>query len=83
VYSLLAKPSIEKDLRNISPNILPLINRKIHSLSENPRQSQTKKLKGLEGYRLRVGNYRILYEIDDSNKIVTICSVLRRKEAYR
>jgi len=83
VYSLLAKPSVEKDLRNISSDYLPLINKKIHSLSENPRQSQTKRLRGIEGYRLRVGDYRILYEIDDSNKIVTICRILRRREAYR
>lgn len=83
MYTLLAKPTIEKDLRSLNQKDLPALNGKIKSLAVQPRQSQTEKLKGADSYRLRVGRYRILYEINDKSKIVTICRVLHRKEAYR
>ncbi len=83
MYTLLAKPTMEKELRAINPKDLPAINEKIKSLAQQPRQHQTKKLKGVDGYRLRVGKYRILYEIDDKTKTVTIFRVLHRKEVYR
>lgn len=82
-YSLLAKPSLEKDLRSINPKDLPTVNEKIKSLSAEPRQTKTVKLTNADGYRLRVGAYRILYEINDKTKTVTVCRVLRRKDAYR
>lgn len=83
MYTLFAKPTVGKDLRSINPQEVPAINEKIKSLARQPRQRQTKKLKGVDGYRLRVGKYRILYEIDDRSKTVTIYRVLHRKEAYR
>jgi len=83
MYTLLAKPAVEKDLYSINPKDLPALNEKIKSLMPQPRQSHTEKLRGTDGYRLRVGKYRILYEIDDKSKTVTVCKVLHRKEAYR
>lgn len=83
MYALLAKPTVEKDLRAIHPDDLAAVNEKIKSLAEQPRQHKTEKLKGVEGYRLRVGNYRILYNIDDHAKTVTIHRVQHRKQAYR
>jgi len=83
MYSLLAKPTVEKDLRGIHPEDLAVLNDKIKSLAEQPRQHKTEKLKGIEGYRLRVGKYRILYDIDEHAKIVTIHRVQHRKEVYR
>lgn len=83
MYTLLAKPTVEKDLRAIHPDDLTVVNVKIKSLAEQPRQHKTEKLKGVEGYRLRVGNYRILYDIDDHAKTVTIHRVQHRKEVYR
>ena len=83
MYTLLAKPTVEKDLRAIRTEDLAVLNDKIKSLAEQPRQHKTGKLKGVEGYRLRVGNYRILYDIDDHAKTVTIHRVQHRKEVYR
>jgi mRNA-degrading endonuclease RelE of RelBE toxin-antitoxin system len=57
MYALLAKPTIEKDLRSIRAEDLADVNDKIKSLAEQPRQHKTEKLKGVEGYRLRVGKY--------------------------
>jgi mRNA interferase RelE/StbE len=83
MYTLLAKPTVEKDLRSIHPADAAILNDKTKSLAEQPRQHKTEKLKGADGYRLRIGKYRILYNIDDQSKIVTIHRVLHRKEAYR
>ena len=83
MYALRAKPTVEKDLRSINPKDLPKLNEKIKSLTAQPRQVQTEKLKGANGYRLRSGKYRILYESDDESRTVTVRRVLHRKEAYR
>lgn len=83
MYTLLAKPTVEKDLRSIRHEDLAILNEKIKSLAGQPRQHKTEKLKGVEGYRLRVGKYRILYDIDEQSKTVTIHRVQHRKEVYR
>jgi mRNA interferase RelE/StbE len=68
--------------------ILPLqtqerINRAIAILSENPRHPGCKKLTDREGYRIRVGDYRVLYQIDDAAKLVTVYRVGARGDVYR
>lgn len=83
MYTLLAKPTVEKDLRSVHPDDLAVLNDKIKSLAEQPRQHKTEKLKGVAGYRLRVGKYRILYDIDDRTETVTIHRVQHRKQVYR
>lgn len=55
----------------------------MNTLKENPYPYGTKKLHGREGYRIRVGDYRILYVVDESNKCIEIFSVAHRKEVYR
>ena len=55
----------------------------ILKLQENPRPANSKKLAGREGWRLRIGNYRVLYEVDDKAKSVTILDVGHRKDIYR
>jgi mRNA interferase RelE/StbE len=52
-------------------------------LKENPRPVGCKKLTNQEGYRIRIGNYRILYTIEDENKIVMIYRVGHRRDVYR
>ena len=54
------------------------------TLADTPRPAGMKKLKGAGGLlRLRVGDYRILYEVDDAKKLVTVAEVLHRSKAYR
>jgi mRNA interferase RelE/StbE len=56
----------------------------IVSLKEDPRPAGAKKLvSGGDGWRLRVGDYRILYDVNDKNELVTIGRVLHRSESYR
>lgn len=67
----------------LHPDIRERVNRAIISLGENPRRHGSKKLTSLEGYRARVGDYRILYRINDSVKVVTVYRVMGRGEVYR
>ena len=59
------------------------INRAIQRLAENPRPPGVKKLTAREGYRIRVGDYRILYQIDDGVEVVIIYRVMSRGDVYR
>jgi mRNA interferase RelE/StbE len=55
----------------------------IRGLSEEPRPAGCLKLTGREGWRLRTGDYRIVYEIDDTSRIVTILHIGHRRDVYR
>lgn len=83
-YKLSFRRSAEKELRKIPKSDLRKIIEKIGLLSVNPRPSGTQLLKG-EGryYRIRQGDYRVVYEIDDSASQVVIIKVGHRREVYR
>ena len=55
----------------------------ISALAENPRPSGSKKLAGRSGWRIRIGHYRVIYEIEDVIRIVTILHVGHRRDIYR
>lgn len=59
------------------------ISKRILSLEDNPRPSGAKKLAGREEYRLRIGDYRVLYAIDDEEDAITVFAVVHRREVYR
>lgn len=82
-YVLTLKRDVEKELDHLPKNVHAIIIRKLESLKNNPRPTGIKKLQGREGYRLRVGNYRVLYVVDDSKKKIEIYSVGHRKDVYR
>ena len=83
MYGIVYDKRIQKDLNAIPKNILRLILNRIEKLRTNPRHKGVEKLVGIEGWRVRVGKYRILYQIDDRKRIITIYRVKLRKEAYR
>jgi mRNA interferase RelE/StbE len=72
-----------KDLSNVPKEYAGLIVQHIDGLSENPRPPDAKKLKGSVGYSLRVGSYRVLYDINDAEHNVTVFRIKHRREAYR
>lgn len=82
-YIINLKRSAEKELEHLPNKIHDRIVRTLISLKENPLPTGVKKLHGRDGYRIRVGNYRILYTIDDSKKEVEVFSIAHRKEVYR
>jgi len=75
-------PQAQKDLDKFRGKIFQQIKEKILALSKNPRPSGCLKLTAEEGYRLRSGNYRIIYRVDDKEKIVYLYRIKNRKEAY-
>ncbi len=82
-YSLFFKASAEKELRSISKPHLEKIVQKISALSHHPRPHGIQILRGEERYyRLRQGDYRIIYEIDDTSKKITIIKIGHRREVY-
>ncbi|RPJ72465.1 MAG: type II toxin-antitoxin system RelE/ParE family toxin [Alphaproteobacteria bacterium] len=83
-YTTDFKASVEKDLRKVSADRLPDIFKKIEELAEVPLPSDSKKLSGAENlYRIRVGDYRIIYEVMHKTKNITIFYVRHRRSAYR
>ena len=83
MYQIIYDNRIAKDIKHIPKNILKDIFKKIATLRTNPRQRGTEKLIAIEGWRVRVGKYRILYQIDAKKRSVKIYRIKHRKEAYR
>jgi mRNA interferase RelE/StbE len=71
-YSIVFKTSVKKDLRNIPKHDVQKILKKISSLAIEPRPSGSKKLIAQERYRIRQGNFRILYEIRENELVVIV-----------
>lgn len=71
-----------KQLKEIDKKEIPKIKEKILNLSVEPRPLDCIKLKGQEAYRIRSGNYRIIYEIFDKQLIIRVIAIGHRKEIY-
>ena len=82
-YSVLLKRSAEKELDKLPRGIYDRIIGHLLTLRDTPRPPGARKLVGREGYRLRVGDHRILYEIDDPKQQVEVFSIAHRREVYR
>jgi mRNA interferase RelE/StbE len=82
-YSLAIKRSAQRELDAVDENLFARIDETILALAENPRPSGCKKLRGYKNHwRIRVGDWRILYVVDDARKLVTITRVANRGEVY-
>jgi len=81
-YSVNFKKHALKELAKINEPFYSHIKQAIYSLADNPRPQGYKKLKGRDGYRIRVGNYRIIYDIFDHELVVDIIALGHRKEIY-
>ncbi|MCX6151876.1 MAG: type II toxin-antitoxin system RelE/ParE family toxin [Ignavibacteriales bacterium] len=82
-YKIIIKPSAIKDL-DILPDVeLNKILTRINQLKEEPRPIGIQKLTDKEGYRIRSGNYRVLFEINDKLKSVLIYRIKHRKDIYK
>jgi len=82
-YSLSFKKSVTKDLRNIPKQDIAKILHRIESLITNPIPEGSEKLSGQHRYRIRQGNYRILYEIEDLMLCITVVKIGHRRDVYR
>jgi mRNA interferase RelE/StbE len=83
-YKVALKPSVEKDIRRLGRATVERIVQRIEALAEDPIPRQSVKLTGAEHlYRLRMGDYRIIYGVDHKARLVTVHYVRHRREAYR
>ena len=82
-YKLLIKPSAVRELEGIPRKDRRRLVARIRDLAEQPRPQGAEKLSGHDLYRVRQGNYRILYEVVDDQLIVTVIKIGHRREVYR
>jgi mRNA interferase RelE/StbE len=83
VYNIFFKESVRNDLDTIPKNYLLRIMERIGLLAETPRPVGSEKLSGQEKYRIRQGEYRIIYSIQDLQLTVWVVKVGHRREVYR
>lgn len=83
-YRIFLKPSAEKALADLPRDIVERLDPLLLELRENPRPRGSTKLAGIEGlYRIRAGDYRVIYQIRDDKLVVLVVRIAHRREAYR
>lgn len=84
MYEIYLERTAQQDLKRLSAEHFQRVISSIKALAENPRPGNCRKLSGSENdWRIRVGDYRIVYEINDKQKIVNVMRIRHRREAYR
>jgi mRNA interferase RelE/StbE len=82
-YSVEVKPPARKELEALPDELLARVVRKLDALADSPRPAGCRKLKGYEDqWRIRVGDWRVVYVIDDAAKLVSITRIAHRREVY-
>jgi len=84
VYQIILTKSIQKQLDNLPNNIKERIYIKISQLGEEPRPDGVVKLKGFEHeYRIRIGDYRLRYKVEDEQLIILLIQCKHRRDVYK
>jgi mRNA interferase RelE/StbE len=83
-YKIIFKPSVHKDLRKLTRRMVERSLEKIEGLGETPFPANSLKLEGAEQlYRLRIGDYRVVYQVDNAAREITIHYIRHRREVYK
>ncbi len=82
-YTLLILRRAQKELARLPSETYERVRDAIRALSQDPRPPGCLKLAGREGWRIRVSDYRVIYEIDDQRHIVTVLHIGHRRDVYR
>lgn len=82
-YRIEFRPATLRELRKIDRSAQPRIQGAIALLAQDPRPPASRPLRGREGYRLRVGDYRIIYTIDDGVLLIVVVTNGHRRDVYR
>jgi len=83
-YRVVFTSSAERELKKLPPQVIARILSRIETLSSNPRPAGCKKLQGGDReWRIRVGDYRVVYAIDDPKLLVEVTRVRHRKDVYQ
>ncbi|MBI4378157.1 MAG: type II toxin-antitoxin system RelE/ParE family toxin [Nitrospinae bacterium] len=84
MYEIYLETRAERDLKKLEPSLFNPIITQIKKLSHEPRPNGCRKITGSKNdWRIRIGNYRVIYEIDETARQVKIMRVKHRREAYR
>ena len=83
MYSVVVDDRVSKDMKHFPSDAKQIILRKIDLLGSDPWPTQSKKLKNRPGFRLRVGNYRVIYDVLTEDKQIVVYEVGHRKDIYR
>jgi len=82
-YAVEVKPAARKELEALTDTVLARVFHKIESLSVAPRPAGCKKLKGYKDHwRIRIGDWRVVYIIDDVAKLVSVTRIAHRRDVY-
>jgi len=82
-YEISFLASARKQLRAIEPSMSQRLGARIDALADDPRPPSATKLVGSEYWRVRVGDYRVVYDIHDDELIVLVVRIAHRREVYR
>lgn len=82
-YRILILPRADQELDGLPTDEQQRISEAIDNLAENPRPAGCLKMRGEDAWRIRVGDYRVVYEIDDAGRKVTVIQVGHRRDVYR
>ena len=82
-YRLLFLRRAQKELASLPDPIYGRVKAAVADLGDDPRPRYSRKLRSREGYRMRVGDYRVIYGIDDDQRLVTILDIGHRSDIYR
>jgi mRNA interferase RelE/StbE len=83
LYEVVLKRKARKDIARLPDNVYGRAIRTLDGLAADPRPPGSRRLQGRPGYRIRVGDYRIVYEVDDDRRTVTVLQVGHRRDVYR
>ena len=83
LYTVTIKRSAEKEMNGLPDDVFVRVANAILQLEANPRRRGCKKLRGAEEYRMRVGAYRVLYVVDDEERVVEVMAVGHRRDVYK
>ena len=83
IYKLEVSSAAEKQMERLPDSIFRSVDAHIKALQEDPRLRGCKKLVATEGWRIRIGIWRVIYSIDDKRGVITILAVKPRQSAYK
>ncbi len=82
-YAIDVKPTARKELENLSDKLIARLLPKIENLEANPRPPGCRKLRGHKDlWRIRVGDYRVVYIVDDDRRTVSVTRIAHRRDVY-
>lgn len=82
-YQVILPKTVQKEMNRLPDDVIDRILDRLEELKVNPRPSDSKKLKGRPAWRIRVGDYRVIYEVHDRELRVIIITIGHLREVYR